>query len=223
MSVRVAQRMLPFRYWGGARRGAGRKRVGALSRVPHGVRAQHRSERPVHVTMRVRYGVLRTQSVFPVVRGVLRAVNQRAPDRFRIVEFSVQTNHLHLLVEADSQASLTSGMRSLAIRLALRVNPVLKRRGPLLADRWHGRELGTPREVRNALVYVLANGVKHGVNGTRALDALSSAPYFRGFKEAREISELERTDAANVAARTWLLRSGWQKWGLISIAERPKS
>lgn len=109
-----------------------------LSRVAHEARAEHRAERPVHVTIRVRYGVLRTQVVFPVVRGVLRAVNRRAPDRFRVVEFSVQTNHLHLLVEANSQAELSSGMRSLTIRLALRVNRVLNRRGALLADRWHG-------------------------------------------------------------------------------------
>jgi hypothetical protein len=93
VSVRAAQQMLPFRYWGGARRGAGRKRIGVIPRVPHGVRAVHRAERPVHVTIRVRYGVLQTQAVFPAVRAVLRAINQRAPDGFRVAEFSVQSNH----------------------------------------------------------------------------------------------------------------------------------
>jgi len=114
-------------------------------------------------------------------------------------------------------------MRSLTIRLALRVNRVLKRRGALLADRWHGRELKTPREVRNALVYVLANGAKHGLKGADGMDPLSSAPYFRGFEGVANTLRAKRAGAVNVAARTWLLRSGWQKWGLISMAERPRS
>ena len=88
---------------------------------------------------------------------------------------------------------------------------------------WHGRELGTPREVRNALVYVLANGAKHGVNGAGAIDLLSSAPCFRGFLELRERPAPDHSDATTVAARTWLLRVGWQKWGLISLGERPKT
>ena len=81
------------------------------------------------MTIRVRVGVLRTQAVFAIVRGVLRAINRRAPDGFRVVEFSVQANHIHLLVEASSRKELTSGMRSLTIRLALRVNRALSRRG----------------------------------------------------------------------------------------------
>lgn len=190
-----------------------------MSRVAHMARADHRAERPVHVTMRVRCRCLRTQAVFPAVRAVLGAVNRRRPDAFRVVEFSVQSNHIHLIVEADSRTELVSGMRSLAIRLALNVNRALKRRGSLLDGRWHGHELTTPREVRHALVYVLANGAKHGVHG-HTRDAFSSAPYFRGFSD---VVTPPGGEPPNVAAKTWLLRIGWQKWGLIAISERPKS
>ena len=52
-------------------------------------------------------------------------------------------------------------MRGLAVRMAKRVNRVLFRRGRFWADRWHGRGLKSPREVRNALVYVINNRAKH--------------------------------------------------------------
>src|SRR5690348_15157854 len=45
-----------------------------------------------------------------------------------------------------------------------------------------GRALTTPRAVRHALVYVFGNGRKHGER-VGAIDPLSSAPYFRGFRE----------------------------------------
>ena len=39
-------------------------------------------------------------------------------DGLRIVQFSVQGNHLHLIVEADSSTALSRGMQGLCIRLA---------------------------------------------------------------------------------------------------------
>jgi len=41
---------------------------------------------------------------------------------FRIVQYSVQADHVHLIVEAENDAVLTNGMRSFAIRFARRVN-----------------------------------------------------------------------------------------------------
>ena len=44
------------------------------------------------------------------------------------------------------------------IRIARVLNKLWRRRGRVFADRYHDRILKTPREVKNALVYVLANG-----------------------------------------------------------------
>ena len=49
------------------------------------------------------------------------------------------------------------------IRSALAVNRACKRTGRIWGDRYHARELATPREVRAALVYVLMNHKKHGL------------------------------------------------------------
>jgi putative transposase len=89
----------------------------------------------------------------------------------------VQHDHLHLLVEASSKRELSAGMRSVVIRIARYVNALLGRRGRYWADRWHGRGLRSPREVRNALVYVLANFRKHA---RRSESSSLGRPTWRG-------------------------------------------
>jgi hypothetical protein len=143
---------------------------------------------------------------------------------FRVVEFSVQADHLHLIVEADNKDALSRGMRGLATRTARAVNRTLDRRGQVWADRFHSRPLCTPREVRNALVYVLMNFKKHFRHDGAAstIDSRSSAPWFDGFRGSAIRSV---TDASNpafvVRARTWLARIGWRLHGLIATDETP--
>jgi putative transposase len=169
--------------WGGARRNAGRK-PGPRPNTPHRVRPLHRASEPVHVTLRARIAPLRSQFVFPTVRLALVRAARRDPERFRIVHFSVQRDHVHLLVEAEDKRALSSGMRSVTIRVARYVNDLLSRRGPLWVGRWYGRALKSPREVRNAIVYVVANFRKHEPKALRSgLDPYSSAAWFDGFRE----------------------------------------
>ncbi len=227
---------------GGPRPNAGRKRVGERACVPHRARPVQRAAEPVHVTLRARISALRSQFVFPTVRRALVGAARRAPDRFRIVHFSVQRNHVHLIVEAKDKRALSSGVRSVAIRVARYVNELLSRRGPLWADRWHGRALASPREVRAAIVYVLANFRKHAQRALRpGVDACSSARWFDGFRgwraesgvpppfaeplrgnaSRRSAAGVEHGEAADFAARTWLARLGWRRHGLVGLAERP--
>lgn len=201
--------------------------------APHHRRPSHRAQHPVHVTLRSLCRSLRTQFVFPTVRGAIAAANRRQSERFRIVEFSVQGDHVHLLVEAGDRTALIEGMRGLSIRIARRVNQLLNRRGPFFADRWHGRALTSPRSVRNALVYVLGNFRKHHPTDPAPLDLYSSAPYFRGFAQfpigppiaAPTWSPLcplaPPSPHPVVPARTWLLAIGWKRHGKLSLHEHP--
>jgi putative transposase len=174
---------------------------------------------PVHVTLRAVAALrcLRAPRVFPAVRGALAAASRAD---FRVVDYSVQGDHVHLIAEAADRRSLASGIRGLAIRLARAVNRALGRRGRVWADRYHARALSTPRAVRNALVYVLMNFKKHGVVGTER-DPCSSAGWFSGF---RALPKAPASGPRPVAtARTWLARIGWRRHGLIDAGERPKS
>jgi REP element-mobilizing transposase RayT len=81
--------------------------------------------------------------------------------RFRLVHYSIQNDHVHALVEATSAHDLACGMKSVAARFARAVNRIFGRSGPVLVDRYHLHILRTPREVRNALAYILLNARRH--------------------------------------------------------------
>jgi len=226
--------------WGGARVGAGRKRR-TRGNVPHRARPRQRAAEPVHVTLRSRLAPLRSQHVFPTVRLALTRASRRDPARFRLLHFSVQRDHLHLIVEAADKRALSSGLRSVAIRVARYVNDLLSRRGPLWADRWHGRPLRTPREVRNALVYVLANFRKHARRRRpHGMDPFSSGAWFEGWRRwkpasgvappfAQSAAWLRRCATAELSEvpvgrpRTWLAREGWRRHGRIGLGEAPRA
>jgi hypothetical protein len=137
--------------------------------------------------------------------------------RFRIFQFSIQKDHLHLLIEADGAVALPRGCQGLAIRIAKAVNRVLGRHGAVWGDRYHARWLRTPREVRNALVYVLQNFRKH-IAGAHGWDPLSSAAWFDGWLRP---PRRPAGPAPVRAPRSWLARVGWLKHGRIDMREGP--
>ncbi|HET9957151.1 MAG TPA: hypothetical protein VFQ61_21790 [Polyangiaceae bacterium] len=152
-------------------------------------------------------------------------MNSLRGERFRIVQFSVQANHIHLIVEAAERADLSNGMRALNARIGKHVNCVLGRRGRLVSERHHEHSLQSPRAVRHALCYVLANFKKHPTREGRRgdpLDPYSSARFFPGFAEQVNTGACAQ-DVPVARPRTWLLRAGWQQHGLISIYEAPRS
>ena len=175
--------------WGGKRKGAGRKRKSALRRVSHKRRPQHASRFPLHVVLRARADApgLRRGQVFRSVRSALEAGAARAG--FRLIHFSVQGNHLHLVVEAADKLALSRGMQGLAVRLARAVNRAADREGRVFADHYFARELKTPAEVRRAVRYVLDNRMLHQGLEPRTDACASPAPLVR--------------------PRTWLLTLGW--------------
>lgn len=150
---------------------------------------------------------------------------------FRLVHYSIQGDHLHAIVEAEGPDALGRGMKSVAARFARAVNRALKRTGPVLRERYHLRVLRTPREVRNALRYVLLNGRRHAAQGRPdrrppgavRLDPASSARWFDGWKRkpAGDLSARAPDLPAVRPARTWLLGVGWRRWGLLDPGDVP--
>jgi REP-associated tyrosine transposase len=207
---------------GGPRAGAGRP-AGARPWVPRVPRPSASRHAPLHVTLRARPSVdLRR---FPE-HAAIRESMQLGRDRFgfHLVHYSIQKDHLHLIAEVADRRALSRGMQGLAIRLAKAVNRVNGERGRVFADRYHARALRTPREVRNALAYVLNNRRRHLAKErlrvpTGWLDPLCSGAYFDGWATRRPRAVDER--APVVAPRTWLLRRGWRRHGPIPLDEIP--
>jgi putative transposase len=214
------------RTWGGQRRGAGRKRGAERPPVPHRARPEHAHAHPVHVTLRARFRPLRSQFVEPTIRRAIGGADRRDRDHFRIIGYSIQYDHLHLLVEASNKEALASGTKSVAVRIARGVNALVRRRGRFWADRWHGRELTSPRQVRMALVYVVANFRKHSRGAVRpGIDPYSSGRWFDGWQlgpgPQGKGADVMPESAPVSRPRTWLARVGWRRGGPIRLDEAP--
>jgi REP element-mobilizing transposase RayT len=186
-------------------------------RLRHNVRPHVSPQYPVHVTVKLHPNrALRFRAANRALRGVLCAVQERRAG-FRVLAYSLQSNHLHFVVEGDTHSAFLGGVRSLDIRLAIRFNRVLGRRGRLFSEVHHRRELKTPREVRTALAYVLLNHRRHARGGP-LLDPFSAAVWFDGWKAPIQPSP----DPSPIRrARTWLGAIGWKRHGLLSLTEVP--
>jgi len=230
--ARGRQLDLLFRTWGGRRPGAGRKPNGSTAGVSHLRRPALGAQTPVHVTLRVRAKLpsLRRRGLFLRVHRALIRGRERVG--FRVCEYSVQSNHIHLVAEAADRRALSRGLQGLAIRLARTVNRDLGLHGRVFADRYHARALKTPLEVKNALRYVLQNAAHHGRAGHRAragrtsawLDPCSSASAFLGWlgRSGGAATALVSDDAVT-PPRTWLLRVGWRRHGLLRARDTPST
>ena len=187
------------RTWGGKREGAGRKPLPeGQRRVSHLAREPFEKATPAHVTLRVLPHVWNLRSSRSY-RRLLRAFQGhlgRHP--LRLIEFSVQGNHLHLIVEADSSVALSRGMQGLAIRIARALNRMMSRGGRVFADHYHARLLRTPTELARAIGYVLGNAAHH-FRGPRA-DPFASAAL-----------TLELRAQTLAPPETWLVRLGWRR------------
>jgi REP element-mobilizing transposase RayT len=231
MQVIVDAPMRPVgRTWGGRREGAGRKKKAEKDRtfVAHHPREPHKKRHPTHVTLRARGRLpsFRSQRIHQMLRRILEAqLRRRYRDQFQVVHYSVQTNHLHLIVEATDSRAMRSGVSGLVIAFAKRLNRILQRAtGKVWGDRYHSRELTTPSEVRRALVYVLQNVRKHGFDLAGAfVDPLSSAKRFDGWSVPVPPPPDEAETISPRRPRTWLLGEGWitRGGGLLSPTERP--
>ena len=180
---------------GGKRKGAGRKPKGPRAGVSHLTRERFRRPFPVHVTVRMAEHVynLRSNRCFSALSRALVA----AAERFgvRIVQFSVLGNHVHLVVEASSNESLSKAMKGLSVRVARQLNRVMHRRGRVVGDRYHAHVLRTPTETRRAVRYVRTNAAHHGFASVAARDPFTSP-----------------IDAVPLPApKTWLLNEGWRR------------
>jgi putative transposase len=205
------QLSLPLPQRGGKRRGAGRKPKGARALVSHAQRPRFDKPTPVHVTLRMRDHVWNLRSGRSFRR--IRRCFEKARGRFgsRLVEFSVQGNHLHLIVEADGNEALSRALQGLCIRLAKALNAMMKGTGAVFADHYHSRLLRTPTELVNAIRYVLGNAAHHfGRAAAERADPFSSAA-------------LPVPDRDCVLARAvgWLLRVGRRRAEKASVPSVP--
>ncbi|MBL8900233.1 MAG: transposase [Planctomycetes bacterium] len=223
MRRKIQQLEFDFRQHGGKRKGAGRKPSNAKPGMPHRQRARKKRGQPLSITVRLADGLpsLRRGGALKLVLAAPSSSSDR--HGMRIIHYSVQMNHLHLLVEAVDRTCIVRGMNALLSPLARALNKLWSRRGKVFPERYHDEVISTPTQARNALRYVLQNGKEHGVVSQSSIDLCSSAPVFDGWMESPSIASIPAAlVVATVApASTWLLTTGWRRHGLLDIRELP--
>jgi REP element-mobilizing transposase RayT len=181
---------------------------------------------PLHVTLRLVEGFpgLRRPKALRWIRRCLQLAHR---DGFAIVQFSIQGNHLHLIIEARDRGALSRGMQGLKIRLTKRLNQLFGgRRGTVFPERYHAQPLRSPRQVRSALLYVLNNRRRHLASSGKGLqrdyvDPHSSAAHFEGWRGDTWTSGRLAGEPVTAEPRSWLLRVGWRREGRLDPNEIP--
>ena len=188
------------------------------SYVPHRTRPKVYNG-PVHTTVHLIDGLpcLRSEPEHACIVKAIGAAQQRFG--CQIVDFSVLSNHLHLILEAPDAERLSQAMKSLLVRIARGLNKLWKRKGSIFRERFHCVVMKTVAQIRRTVTYVLQNARKHGMQ-LWPIDPCSSGSWFDGWERP---PPPQRRANPGVPPRTWLLSTGWKRHGLIRFEESPRT
>jgi REP element-mobilizing transposase RayT len=202
---------------GGVRRNAGPKRLCDRDRVSHRPRAALKKRHPLHVTLRLVPGLptLRSRSTHDALLDALVAASDR--HGLRVIHYSAQSNHLHLICEAEDEVALARGMKALCVRVARALNFEWLRKGQVFEHRYHCRALETPLDVKNTLAYLFHNARHHGARLPAGIDPFSSAKWFGGWTNGCARVPPVPPRSPFPEPRTWLLAEGWKLHGTIDL------
>lgn len=150
--------------WGGRRPNSGRRRKKSQG-VSHSVREKVQDRTPLHINFKFKTRIRNKDSL----RTLKRAIKNAGSHGLRVIHYSMQSNHIHLIIESANNEILTRGMRSLTITFAKGL-----KKGSIQIERYHLHVLKSLRETKNAVHYVLFNEQKHANLKTAYIDEYSS-------------------------------------------------
>jgi REP element-mobilizing transposase RayT len=140
-------------------KGAGRPAI-------HDIGIRHR-ERPkltrlssLHLTIKIKRikADLKNKSILIVLK---RAIYNARKKGLRVIHFSLEFDHVHLLIEAPDNFILGKGMQSLGVTLVRGINKLGQTSGEVYKHRYHFRKINSTRELKVVMNYIFHNGVKH--------------------------------------------------------------
>lgn len=205
-----------IRGWGGRRNGAGRKNLSGT--VAHAAREKVDFRKPLHITIRLAEGLsgLRTKHMHEQFTVAL--LNAKAKG-LRVLHYSIEGNHVHLLVECADNKALASGMNSFGTSFAKAVRKERGGKGKVFAGRYHLGVQKNPAQMKNTLAYVLLNQAKHE-NLIPYNDRFSSSQHFNEWKAllGRNIGPILEDWRPNKnplpdhlsTPKSWLASKGWK-------------
>jgi hypothetical protein len=129
------------------------------------VREKVNQKMPLHINFSYKTQIRNKDTLMLLKRAILNARLKG----LKIIHYSMQTNHIHIIVEAMDNKILTTGMRSLTVTFAKGL-----KKEKIQVKRYHLHILRTLREAKNAIRYVLFNQQKHETSKYSRIDEVSS-------------------------------------------------
>ncbi|MES2526445.1 MAG: hypothetical protein V4598_05135 [Bdellovibrionota bacterium] len=203
--------------WGGLRENAGRRRIHSRG-VSHRNREKVSLRTPLHINFKYQSPV-RNKDTLKLLK---RAIQNARSHGLLVLHFAFETNHIHLIVSAFDNQTLTRAMRSLTITIAKGL-----KRGRIQLERYHLHVLKTAKEVKHAVHYVLFNRQKHERGTYSRIDDYSSVLSMENglkliqkfAKEKKMTIEIRKGELwAGDESTSWIYQRG-----LRYLKEHPKS
>jgi putative transposase len=149
------------------------------------------------------------------VKRFARAIEKARKKGLDVNHFTIESTHIHFMGETADNKTLTRGILSLQACIVWALRQLFNYFGAVFQGRFHLHELTSPREVRNALLYVIFNHAKH-CKAEFFADVFSSAFAFaelhhfvrRPGRPPRWQGEISRVLAP---AKSWLQAVGWKR------------
>lgn len=140
-------------------KGAGRKAVHDKS-IRHIRRERILKPTSMHLTIKVRENKadIKTKSI---LKALHHAIIRARLKGIRVIHYTLEYNHVHLLVEAHCHTIMHRGMQAFGISIAKAINKIKIRSGTVYKHRYHLRKITSPRQLKNVIHYIFHNGIHH--------------------------------------------------------------
>lgn len=143
-------------------RGAGRS-----AKHDAGIRHTSRPKisRPTSLHLTIKVKSIKANIKNKIILHMLkRAILNARRQGLKVIHFSLEYDHVHLLIEADNNLTLGKGMKALGVTLAKRINKFRGLKGAVYKHRYHFRRVGSSAQLKKVMNYIFSNGVKHGTS-----------------------------------------------------------
>ncbi|MBC7430062.1 MAG: transposase [Bacteriovorax sp.] len=128
----------------------------------------------MHLTIKVREYKADIKSK-RILRALHHAIIRARLKKLKVIHYTLEYNHVHLLVEASDHKVMHRGMQALGISLSKSINKIKCLKGTVYKHRYHLKRLTSTQQLKNVLHYIFNNGIHHKRTSS-ILDPYNSMP-----------------------------------------------
>jgi len=145
------------------------KKAGRKPKTDAGIRhtARPELERPssLHLTVKIEKEKANLKNKF-ILKILKKAILNARRFNLKIIHYSLEFDHVHLLIEAENNIILGKGMQSFGVTFSKAINRHRNVSGQVYKHRYHFRKITSAKQLKNVMNYIFKNGVKHGTSKT---------------------------------------------------------